>query len=141
MSTSGPDRTYRSSTKGAVASGGTTFAGIMLATVSGFGFLQGIAAIASDEVFVTGIAYTYELDVTAWGWIHVMLGVVGLLTGIGLVMGQAWAMLVGVAIALLSAVANFAFMPYYPYWSLAVIAFDVFVIWALCQELAHADAV
>lgn len=141
MGTTRTDHAYATSTKGAVVSGTITFAGVMLATLAVFGILQGIAAIASDQVYVEGIAYTYELDVTTWGWVHLVIGVAALGTGIGLATGKVWAMVLGLVIALLSALANFAFMPYYPLWSLVVIAFDVFVMWALCQEISHRQAV
>jgi hypothetical protein len=137
MSTTRTTSGHASSTRDAVTSGTTAFAGIMLATLSGFGILQGIAAILSDDVYVQGINYTYELDVTTWGWVHLLLGVLGLATGIGLVVGQSWALVVGLVIAMLSALANFTFIPYYPFWALAIIAFDAFVIWALCQELSR----
>ena len=123
------------STTSLVTRGTTTFAGVMLITVAAFQILEGIAAIAEDSVFVSGVKYTYEFDVTAWGWIHLIIGVIAVATGFGILAGQAWGMLVGVVIACISAITNFAFMPYYPFWTIAVIAFNVFVIWALCAEL------
>jgi len=107
------------STKGVLTAGVAGFAGIMLGVVAVLEILQGIAAIANDSVFVRGLHYTYKLDVTAWGWLHLFIGVVAL------------------AIAFLAAVANFAFLPYYPWWSMLVIAFNVLVIWALCSELGR----
>lgn len=124
------------STGGLVAFGAVTFAGVMLAISSIFQLLQGIAAVADDKVYVRGLNYTYEFDVTAWGWIHIIIAVIGLATGIGLLVGQTWARVAGIAIAGLAMLANFAFLPYYPFWSIIVIAFDVFVIWALCRQLS-----
>lgn len=63
MSTTAPHRAH-DSTSGLVALGVTAFAGVMLATVAVFQILEGIAAIAEDTVYVTGIEYVYELDVT-----------------------------------------------------------------------------
>ena len=122
--------------KGVVAFGVTTFAGVLLTLASIFQILQGIAAIANDNVYVRGLSYTYEFDVTAWGWIHLLLGLVGLGTGIGILMGQTWGRILGILIAGVSMLSNFMFMPYYPFWSLAVIALDVVVIWALCSQIA-----
>jgi len=136
MSNSTGDRYDVSSTKGVLAFGITTFAGVLLTMVSVFQILQGIAAIANDSVYVRGLSYTYELDVTAWGWIHLILGLIGLGVGIGILMGQTWGRILGIGIAGLSAFSNFMFMPYYPFWSLAVIALDVVVIWALCSQIA-----
>ena len=138
MSNTTPGEHYDvDSPRGVVAFGISTFAGVLLTLVSIFEVLQGIAAIANDTVYVRGLSYTYEFDVTAWGWIHLLLGLVGLGTGIGILMGQAWGRILGVFIAGLSMVSNFMFVPYYPVWSLTVIALDVLVIWALCSQLAH----
>ncbi|HTW14045.1 MAG TPA: hypothetical protein VMF51_02890 [Nocardioides sp.] len=139
MTTHASGRAYEKSTKGLVAVGTTAFAGVMLATVAIFQILQGIAALAEDTVFVSGAEYTYEFDVTAWGWIHLVVGIIALLTGIGILGGQRWAMLAGIAIATLAAITNFAFMPYYPFWTIVVLAFNVFVIWALCNQIMAAD--
>ena len=114
----------------------SAFAGSLLTIVSILQILQGIAAIANDTVYVRGLSYTYELDVTGWGWIHLVLGLIGLGTGIGILMGQTWGRILGIVIAVISTVANFMFMPYYPFWSLAVIALDVLIIWALCSQIA-----
>ena len=114
-----------------------SFAGIMLMVVAVFQVLEGIAAVAKDEVFVTGIQYVYKFDLTTWGWIHILIGAVGIATAIGILMDQTWSYVVGIGIAGLSALANFGFLPYYPLWSLIVIAFNVLVIWALCSQIAN----
>ena len=118
-----------------VSRGTATFAGVMLITVAAFQILEGIAAIAEDTIFVTGVKYTFEFDVTTWGWIHLDLGIIAVAIGLGILAGQAWGLLVGIVIACIGALSSFAFMPYYPFWSIAVIAFNVLVIWALCSEL------
>jgi len=125
------------STKGVLTAGVAGFAGIMLGVVAVLEILQGIAAIANDSVFVRGLHYTYKLDVTAWGWLHLFIGVVALAVGIAIVAEATVGYLAGIAIAFLAAVANFAFLPYYPWWSMLVIAFNVLVIWALCSELGR----
>jgi hypothetical protein len=137
MSTTSSRQEYERSTKGAWAMGGAAFAGIMLATVSVFQILEGIAAIANDEVYVRGLKYAYEADLTAWGWIHLLLGIAGVATGIGILATQTWAYMVGIAVAFLGAISSFAFMPYYPFWAIAVMAFDIFVIWALTSLIAN----
>jgi len=88
-------------------------------------------------VYVTGVDYTFEFDVTTWGWVHLVIGVIGVATGLGIVAGQAWGLLAGIVIACIGAISNFAFMPYFPFWSLAVVAFNVFVIWALATEVTR----
>jgi hypothetical protein len=122
---------HESSTKSAWASGTSIFAAVLLTTLAVFQILEGISAIASDHVYVHGVDYTYRFDVTAWGWIHLIIGLVALGTGIGILMSQVWAYILGIVVACVSALANFASIPHYPIWSIVVIAFDVLVIWAL----------
>lgn len=142
MSVDSSQTTYASkrSTTSRVAWGVSMFAGVMLGTVAVFQILEAIAAIAEDDIYVSGISYTYKFDVTAWGWIHLALGVVALGTAIGIVLGQFWSYALGIAIAVLSALANFAFIPHYPIWSIIVITFDILVVWALCQRMTRSDA-
>jgi hypothetical protein len=137
MSSAQYRQSYDTSTKGVVATGVTRFAGVMLAVIAVFELLQGVAAIANDSVFVRGVNYTYKFDVTTWGWIHLLIGLVGLAIGIAIVTDHTVGYLAGIAVAFLGAVANFAFLPYYPFWSLLVIAFNVLVIWALCTQLGR----
>jgi hypothetical protein len=135
--TSGPHIAgYGRSTSARLAVGVASFAGVLLTTVAVLQILEGIAAVAKDSIYVTGIDYVYEFDVSAWGWIHLVLGAVALATGIGILAGQTWARLAGVFIAFLGTLANFAFIPYYPVWSIVVIAFWIATIWALCRQLA-----
>jgi hypothetical protein len=135
MSTSPADNTKRTT-----ASMATTFAGVMLLTLSIFQIIEAITALAKDDLFVSTLNYTFEIDVSSWGWIHLILGVLGAAIAIGILMNQTWGRLAGIAIASLSAINGFLFMPYYPVWALVIIAFDVFVIWALCFQLTDPDA-
>jgi hypothetical protein len=96
--------------------------------------LAGLIAIFENEFYLTTRNYIFQFDVTAWGWIHLVVGVVVGLTGLGLLAGQTWARVVGIVVAVLSAISNFLFIPYYPFWSLLIIAADVFVIWALAAH-------
>ncbi|MEX1142814.1 MAG: hypothetical protein WD399_07310 [Thermoleophilaceae bacterium] len=115
------------------ALGGVAFAGFMLILIGAFQATIGFAAIFEDDFFVVGRAYAYDIDVTAWGWAHLALGVLLLLIGLALLAGQGWAALVAIVLALLSAIANFLFIPYYPFWAIVVIAVDIWVIWALTR--------
>ncbi|MEV6106969.1 hypothetical protein AB0M28_19960 [Streptomyces sp. NPDC051940] len=101
------------------------FSGIMM-------LLGGISAIAEDDVFLATPNYIYELDLTGWGWIHLILGIVIALTGVALFTGAAWARIVGVALAGLSMIANFLWLPYTPWWALLFIAIDALIIYGLC---------
>ena len=113
------------------AVGFVVFAAVMMMLAGGFQTIAGIAAIFEDEFFVVAPNYVYDVDVSAWGWIHLVLGVILFAAGAGALSGATWARIVGITLASLSAFANFFFIPYYPLWSIVIIALDVAVIWAL----------
>lgn len=113
------------------AIGFTGFAAFMLMLTGVFHMLIGISGIARDDVFVTTPEYLFQFDLTTWGWIHLIAGLVVLLAGISLFTGAVWARTIGVLVALASMIANFAFLPYYPLWAVLIIAVDIAVIWAL----------
>lgn len=115
------------------AIGGVVFAATMMIMIGVFQFFQGLAAIIDDEFFVVLPNYAYDVDVTAWGWIHLILGVIVALAGFYLFTGSAVAGTVAIILAGLSAVANFLFIPYYPFWSLLMIAIAVYVIWSVAR--------
>jgi hypothetical protein len=98
-----------------------------------FQMFAGLAAILENEFFAVGRNYAYEIDVTGWGWIHLIIGIVIVAAGLGVFSGAPWARAVGIALALLSAVSNFFFIPYYPIWAVLIIALNVVVIWALAS--------
>lgn len=130
---------YDYSTKGMLSSGVTGFAAIMLMAIGCFQILQGIAAIANDELFVAGSEYIFTFDVTAWGWVHLVLGLLGVGIGIAILTRRTVGLLVGIALAFVNLVAEFAFLPHYPFWAFLLIGFNVLVIWALCSQIAHQD--
>jgi divalent metal cation (Fe/Co/Zn/Cd) transporter len=114
------------------ATGLTAFGAVMLFLVGLLDIFRGIMAIAEDDIFVTTRNYAFEFDLTGWGWIHLALGVVAVLVSIGLLRTSTWARVLGVAIAGLVIIANFLSLPYYPVWSVVMIAISGFIIWALC---------
>jgi hypothetical protein len=109
----------------------TVTAGIVMVLAGIFHVIQGLVALVNDDFFVVGQEYVFKFDTTTWGWIHLIAGVVVALAGIALFQGAVWARTVAVILAGLSILASFLWMPYYPIWSLVVIAFDLFVIWAV----------
>lgn len=115
------------------AIGGLVFAAMMMVLVGLFQFFQGLAAILNDKFFVVIENYAFELDLTAWGWIHLILGVILVASGLFLFAGSAVAGAVAVVMAGLSALANFFFIPYYPFWSIVMIALAIYVIWAITR--------
>ncbi|MFF4359926.1 hypothetical protein [Streptomyces sp. NPDC001604] len=116
----------------AAASGLTVFAAVLLMIAGILDIFRGIMAIANDDVFVNTPNYVFKFDLTSWGWIHLALGVVGVIVSLGLFTTATWARVGGVAIASLLIIANFLSVPYYPMWSLTLIAMYAFIIWGLC---------
>ena len=116
------------------AMAGVTFAASILGLVGIFQIVAGLAAIFDDEFFVVTQNYTFDIDTSVWGWIHVLIGILMLATCAGLIVGKLWAAMTAIFLAVLSAVANFFFIPYYPFWSILVIALDVWIIWSLTRE-------
>ncbi|WP_280222654.1 DUF7144 family membrane protein [Nocardia neocaledoniensis] len=114
-----------------IAAGTSIGAGILLAVVGVLQILQGIAAVANDDLIVVGPEYTYQFDLTAWGWWHIIFGAIAVIVAIGLLAGQTWGRVLAMVIAALSIVANFLWLPYYPWWSILVIILDIVVIWAV----------
>ena len=112
------------------AVGVTVFAGVLMVLSGSLQAVQGVVALANDTFYVVGEEYLFEFDVTSWGWIHLIMGVIVALAGVGLFRGAVWARTVAVIVASVSIIANFMWMPYYPFCSMTVIAFDIFVIWA-----------
>jgi hypothetical protein len=111
--------------------GWTVFAAVVL-MISGIGnILEGIAQIINGSFFTTLPNYTYNLSVHTWGWFHLIAGIVVFLAGAALLADKTWARVVGVAFASLSLFMNLVYLPFFPVWSIVVIALDAFVIWAL----------
>jgi hypothetical protein len=138
-STTRTDRDTGGGRKPAVA-GWTVFAAVMMIFGGAMAIFEGIAAIAKDDLFVTTRNYVFQFSLTGWGWVHLILGIVVVLAGFALFSGALWARAVGVVLAGLLVLANFLWLPYYPFWSIVLIAINVFVIWALCSPQRGARA-
>ncbi len=107
------------------------FAGIMMAVLGFFQVIIGLTALFKDSYFVVLPNSIVNVDFTVWGWAHLALGLLVLVAGFALLAGQVWGRVIGVVLAVLSAVANLLFLPAYPIWSTIVIVIDVLVIYAL----------
>ncbi|WP_067451948.1 DUF7144 family membrane protein [Actinomadura macra] len=115
------------------AMGFSIFAGCVMILAGTFGALLGIAAISNDDLYVVRGDYIFKWDVSTWGWAHLILGIVVAVAGFAVFTGQVWARVIGIILAVASAIANFMFLPYYPVWSIVIIALDVAVIWGLVK--------
>ena len=113
------------------ATGWAGFAGVMLVIIGVMDIIQGLVALIEDEFYVITQEWVFEFDITAWGWIHLIVGVILIASGIGIFSGNVAARTVGVVVAGIAAIANFAWLPYFPVWSIIIIAICIAVIWAL----------
>ena len=127
---SGVRRDTQNDNYSGTAVGVTVFAAILMIMGGIMQAMQGIVALANDTFFVVGEEYVFEFDVTTWGWVHLVLGLVVAFAGIGLFQGATWARVVAILVASVSILVNFMWMPFYPVWSLTLMTFAVFVIWA-----------
>jgi hypothetical protein len=121
-----------------VATGGMLFAGTVMVLSGIFQIFQGIAGIAKDHIFVSTANYAFKFDTTAWGWTHLILGILVALTGFAVFTAAPWARVVGIFLVGLQALSSFMFLPYYPFWALTILALDIFIIWALASGPANA---
>jgi len=108
-----------------------TAAAVVLILAGVMHAMQGVVGLATNELYVVTQRWLFQFDVTTWGWVHIVIGLIGAGTGVGLLYGASWARIVGVVVAAVSVIANFLWLPYYPLWAVIIIAFDLFVIWAL----------
>ena len=116
------------------AVGWMTSAAVWMGILGFFHAMAGLAGILEDDLYVVTPNYLFQIDVTTWGWIHLILGIVVFLAAFSVLKGSVWARTVGVILAVLSTLATFAWLPYYPVWNLLMITANVFVIWALTMH-------
>lgn len=118
------------------------FAATMMLVLGVFHAIQGLVALFQEDYFLVGKnGLTVHVDYTAWGWTHLILGIVVAAAGAGLFTGRMWARVIGVTVAVLSAVLNVAFLAAFPVWCTIMIAIDVLVIWALTVHGAEMENV
>jgi hypothetical protein len=112
--------------------GWVVFGGVMLIMLGAFQIIQGLVALFDDGFYlVASNGLVVNVNYNTWGWVHTVIGVIGVLAGLGLLAGNMVARVVGVAVAFLSALVNVAFISAYPVWSTILITIDVIVIYAI----------
>jgi len=135
-----PRSTNRIPVAGGASFGISMFAGLILLLVGGFHVLVGFAGILGPNENLWGTQdYSYNLDMTGWGWMQLVLGLIAVAVGAGIMLGKSWAFVLGLVVAVLSALENFAFLPHQPLWSALMLGFDILVIWALTAELREPE--
>ncbi len=116
------------------ATGLSYLAATILVIVGVLDFLQGLAAINTNNLFVVGPQYIYQFNLTTWGWIHLILGLIVALTGVMLFFGGTVSRVLAIAFLTLSIIANFLWIPYYPWWSITLIVLAIIGIWAVAAR-------
>ncbi|MFE3546114.1 hypothetical protein ACFXK0_24395 [Nocardia sp. NPDC059177] len=114
-----------------LAAGITMLIVVLLLVSSVLSILRGIAQIAGDELFARVPEYSYDFSLTTWGWVNVVLGVLGVCVAVGLILTATWARVLTICVVALSIIGSFLSLPYYPWWSVIVIVIDVIIIWAV----------
>ena len=117
------------------AHGIAVFAGVVMSVGGAFQALEGLAGIVRDKWLVVLPTYIYAFDLTARGVIHLLVGLALLVIGVFLLRGATWARVAGMIAAVVSAILNFVWLPFSPWWALLVIAVDFLIIWALASYL------
>jgi hypothetical protein len=113
------------------AEGLASFAAFMMIIIGAFGFFEGLAALIHGDFFAIGVHYAYHIDVTAYGWFHLIWGLIVAGTGFAILAGRSWARWVGVTVLVLNCIAQFFYIPYYPIWAVLIISLCIACIWAL----------
>nr|BFE50641.1 hypothetical protein GCM10017745_40680 [Saccharothrix mutabilis subsp. capreolus] len=132
------EQTWPSRPRASAWTGWIGFAAIMMIVIGSFNVIEGVVALFDDEYYVVGPDNVLVLDLTGWGWAHLVIGVLIALAGAALLTGAAWARVVAVVFAALNAVVQLGFVSVQPVWSTIVIALCVVVVWAV---VVHGDEV
>src|SRR5262245_18558223 len=136
MTTMRESTSHRSSAA-AWSAGGVIFAATLMIIGGVFGIFKGIAGLVNNRIYAVPTAYAWRFTTYSWGWIHLFVGIALVCAGLALFTGATWARWLGIAVAGVSLLENFFFIPYYPLWALAIMAIDVFIIWALATAPRH----
>jgi hypothetical protein len=114
-----------------ITTGWLAFAGIVAFVVGIFNVIDGLVALLRNDYYLVTSQDILVFDFTAWGWIWVILGVLQIAVGAGIIAGHLWARITGVAMAVLAAIGQLAFLRAFPVWSVLVIALCVVLVYAL----------
>ena len=112
-------------------SGWIAFAGVMMFLLGSLDALWGLAGILNDEVVVVGGRGSLIFDITTWGWVHLLLGSIVALAGIGLMVGNSAARVVGIFFVTINAIAQIVWFPAAPLWTFLIVILDVTIIYQL----------
>ncbi|MGW5465163.1 DUF7144 family membrane protein [Streptomyces sp. NPDC003996] len=127
-----PNKTQRG--RGSETLNGASLAAGGMMTLSGsFSILMGVSGIAQDSLFATSSRYTYWFDLTTWGILHLVVGVLLVITGLAVLADKSWGRGAGAAVAAISLITQFMFVPHYPAWAIPMMTLDLLILFALTR--------
>jgi hypothetical protein len=115
-------------------SGWVVFAGVMMVMLGIWHAIVGVAGLFKKDYYVINPNYAFKLSTTGWGWIHIFLGVLVALAGFAVLRGATWARVIGILLAVVSALGAFVWLPYYQVWGILIVTLDVIIIYALAAH-------
>lgn len=118
------------------AAGIAVFAGASLLIIGMTQLIQGFAVAMNNDLFVLTAKYAFAFNPVTWGWMHIVFGILAMIVGCGVLVGQRWAIIGGLVVAILLIGVNFAWLPFQPVWAVLLIAFSGAATWALSSVLA-----
>ena len=108
------------------------FAGVTMIVLGAFSIIEGLVAVFQRSYYLVTTGHLIvHVNYATWGWVHFGIGVAAVLVGFGVMTGALWARILGITIAVISAIVNLAFMAAYPVWGIIIIAVDIVIIYAL----------
>jgi hypothetical protein len=113
-------------------SGWWVFAGVLLLIAGALNVIYGIAAIGNSAFFTASTVYILR-DLRMWGWVSLILGVCEWIAAFSLWSGGEYGRWFGIVIAAVNAVAVLLTISTYPFWSLAVFALSIIIIYKLAE--------
>jgi len=111
--------------------GFVVLAAVLMCIVGIFNIVTGLVAVFNDTIYSQRGSITVALDVTGWGWFHIVWGLLLLGTGMALYAGQTWARVTAIVLVALNMITQLMEMPAYPLWSLVILALDILILWAI----------
>jgi hypothetical protein len=113
-------------------SGWWVFAGVLLLIAGVLNIIYGIAAIGESKFFAENVTFILS-GLNTWGWIILIIGVLELIAAFSLFAGGEFGRWFGIFIASLNAIGALLSIPAYPFWSLAVFALAIIIVYKLAE--------
>lgn len=115
--------------------GWVAFGGMMMILLGSFQMIDGLVALFNKTYYaVPSQGLVVSVNYTTWGWVHLLIGAVALAAGFGLFTGATWARVLGISVAIVSAIVNFLFIAAFPVWGITLVTLDVLIIYAIAAH-------